>query len=106
MLAVEVVLSFTQSHFLLKLEPLWSDRQQLQPLNFSSASTPFFCALPGALLLVLAIEVSLSVIQSHFLLELKPLWSNGVLRYGYRDPSISQVLPVITSSVSHPFNPQ
>jgi hypothetical protein len=53
----------------------------------------------GLLLLVLGVEVSLSFIQSHFLLELKPLWSKGVLRYGYKDTSFSEILPVITSSV-------
>jgi hypothetical protein len=49
---------------------------------------------------VLTLEVSLSFIQSWFLLELKPLWARGVLRYGYKDPSFSQVLPVISSSVN------
>ena len=58
----------------------------------------FLCA--GTLLAVLSLEVSLSFIQSWFLLELKPLWARGVLRYGYKDPSFSQVLPVISSSVS------
>lgn len=54
----------------------------------------------GSLLALLALEVSLSFVQSWFLLELKPLWARGVLRYGYKDPSFSQVLPVISSSVS------
>ena len=53
----------------------------------------------GPLGLWLVAVVSLSFVQSWFLLELKPLWARGILRYGYRDPTFAQVLPVISASV-------
>ena len=53
----------------------------------------------GPLGLVLAAVVSLSFVQSWFLLELKPLWARGILRYGYKDPTFAEVLPVISASV-------
>ena len=53
----------------------------------------------GPLGLVLVAVVSLSFVQSWFLLELKPLWARGILRYGYKDPTFAEVLPVISASV-------
>ena len=55
------------------------------------------CAVPLGLVLVAV--VSLSFVQSWFLLELKPLWAKGILRYGYKDPTFAEVLPVIAASV-------
>ncbi|KAK9840966.1 hypothetical protein WJX81_003023 [Elliptochloris bilobata] len=60
------------------------------------ADSPFFL---GPVLAVLVGVVSLSAVQAHFALETKPIWEVGVLRYGYKNPGIGQVLPVIGSSV-------
>ena len=46
----------------------------------------------GPVLALLAGVVGLSAVQAHFALETKPIWDVGVLRYGYKNPGINQVL--------------
>ena len=49
--------------------------------------------IAGPVLALLAGVVGLSAVQAHFALETKPIWDVGVLRYGYKNPGINQVLP-------------
>ena len=49
--------------------------------------------IAGPVLVLLAGVVGLSAVQAHFALETKPIWDMGVLRYGYKNPGINQVLP-------------
>lgn len=48
--------------------------------------------MAGPVLALLAGVVGLSAVQAHFALETKPIWDVGVLRYGYKNPGINQVL--------------
>ena len=48
--------------------------------------------IAGPVLALLSGVVGLSAVQAHFALETKPIWDVGVLRYGYKNPGINQVL--------------
>ena len=48
--------------------------------------------MAGPVLALLSGVVGLSAVQAHFVLETKPIWDVGVLRYGYKNPGINQVM--------------
>lgn len=50
--------------------------------------------------LTVTLMIASSFVSSYFLLETQPLYQTGIVRYGYRDPTFVQVLPVISASVS------
>eukprot|EP00884_Botryococcus_braunii_P015809 jgi/Botrbrau1/2911/Bobra.0036s0048.1 len=60
------------------------------------ATEPGFQSLIG---LAVVGMISTSFISSYFLLETQVLYEKGIVRYGYRDPTFVQVLPVITASI-------
>lgn len=53
----------------------------------------------GGIALALALAIGGSFVESWFLLETKPMYRFGILNYGYKNPTFSKIVPVITATV-------
>ena len=48
---------------------------------------------------MLVVAILSSLVESYFLLEIKPMYRLGVLNYGYKTPTFSKIVPIISATV-------